>query len=439
MTLDVARCYWGRGSPHGALRGGAGGGPQGRGARLGLAARGARGATRGPALHQVGPPASPVTTKLYSEDGEHIVLVCTEDGTFYAMDSACPHEGGPLELGDIEDLGSGKLALICPWHHFDFCLNTGESSTGLKNQVYEVTVVDGNVYIKTENMLSISDTGQREDVCKGAVGCGESTSGQGDDSLCYWAVKILSTPDPEEKVQLTLEVQRRWEAGEVEAVGCWMPPDQPPRAADLAILEPGRIKRGKGGTLGSRIALLHSLANIEQWAIDLSWDIIARFSDVRTPDETPLPRQFFSDFVKVAGDEAKHFKLLETRIRALGSHFGALPVHNGLWQSARETSRRSVAVGEGDVPRSACPPHGRPHGSRGQRAGRSPTDAGAVRGAGRLGVSARSGYPVRGRGHACSRWPALVHLPLQGSKRGLRAYIPSAGAIAFPRVPQASV
>lgn len=40
--------------------------------------------------------------------------------------------GGPLELGDIEDVGNGKLALICPWHHFDFCLDTGSSSTGLQ-------------------------------------------------------------------------------------------------------------------------------------------------------------------------------------------------------------------------------------------------------------------------------------------------------------------
>lgn len=55
----------------------------------------------------------------------------------------------------------------------------------------------------------------------------------------------------------------------------------------------------------SRIALLHSLANIEQWAIDLSWDVIARFSSVRLDTGEPLPRQFFSDFVKVAGDEAK--------------------------------------------------------------------------------------------------------------------------------------
>lgn len=55
----------------------------------------------------------------------------------------------------------------------------------------------------------------------------------------------------------------------------------------------------------SRVALLHSLANIEQWAIDLSWDIIARFSSVEFPDKTKLPKEFFSDWVKVARDEAK--------------------------------------------------------------------------------------------------------------------------------------
>ena len=54
----------------------------------------------------------------------------------------------------------------------------------------------------------------------------------------------------------------------------------------------------------SRIATLHSLANIEQWAIDLSWDVIARFGDTRLNGK-PLPRDFFCDFVKVAGDEAK--------------------------------------------------------------------------------------------------------------------------------------
>ena len=36
-------------------------------------------------------------------------------------------------------------------------------------------------------------------------------------------------------------------------------------------------RQGKGGSPESRVAILHSLAHIESWAIDLSWDIIARF------------------------------------------------------------------------------------------------------------------------------------------------------------------
>lgn len=48
------------------------------------------------------------------------------------------------------------------------------------------------------------------------------------------------------------------------------------------------------------------MANIEQWAIDLSWDIIARFSSA-TPEgsDEALPRGFFDDFVQVACEEAK--------------------------------------------------------------------------------------------------------------------------------------
>lgn len=56
----------------------------------------------------------------------------------------------------------------------------------------------------------------------------------------------------------------------------------------------------------SRVSVLHSLANIEQWAIDLSWDVIARFSRIQIGEgSTYLPRDFFTDFVKVAADEAK--------------------------------------------------------------------------------------------------------------------------------------
>ena len=59
--------------------------------------------------------------------------------------------------------------------------------------------------------------------------------------------------------------------------------------------------------------MLHSLANIEQWAIDLSWDIIGRFSLVKINNKE-LPEEFFSDFLKVADDEAKVIDFIETYV-----------------------------------------------------------------------------------------------------------------------------
>ncbi|XP_077323847.1 uncharacterized protein HI_0077-like isoform X1 [Lithobates pipiens] len=277
-------------------------------------------------------------TKLYSEDGEHLVLI-QADGKFYAMDSACPHEGGPLEQGDIEELCNGRLAVTCPWHYFEFFLDDGSSSSGLQNQVYEVKVCEGKVYIKTPNALSL--TPWKNDKCErsGSTESGESAKGVEDEcSLTYWACRILCTADPEEKAKLTQQAQELWNTGKIADIGQTQPPAQPKRKENLTIVQPGRIKRGKGGTLASRIALLHSLANIEQWAIDLSWDIIARFAHFQLQSGEKLPREFFSDFVKVAGDEAKHYCLLQKRLTELGSTFGDLPVHNGLWQSASDTA-----------------------------------------------------------------------------------------------------
>lgn len=65
----------------------------------------------------------------------------------------------------------------------------------------------------------------------------------------------------------------------------------------VKLVAPGAMpKLGKGGTLASRQALLHSLVHIENWAIDLSWDIIARFGSDPSYD---LPRRFYDDFVQV--------------------------------------------------------------------------------------------------------------------------------------------
>lgn len=45
-------------------------------------------------------------------------------GQVYATGNICPHQGAPLELGDVEDLGSNPL-LTCPAHNWRFNLKTG--------------------------------------------------------------------------------------------------------------------------------------------------------------------------------------------------------------------------------------------------------------------------------------------------------------------------
>lgn len=56
-----------------------------------------------------------------------------------------------------------------------------------------------------------------------------------------------------------------------------------------------------------------------------------------------MPRDFFTDFVKVAQDEGRHFTLLSARLEELGSFYGALPAHDGLWDSAMATSNDLLA------------------------------------------------------------------------------------------------
>lgn len=56
-----------------------------------------------------------------------------------------------------------------------------------------------------------------------------------------------------------------------------------------------------------------------------------------------MPRDFFTDFVRVAQDEGRHFTLLAARLEELGSYYGALPAHDGLWDSATATSKDLLA------------------------------------------------------------------------------------------------
>jgi len=151
-------------------------------------------------------------------------------------------------------------------------------------------------------------------------------------SLCEAAVEVLTTADPARKTALTLEHARRWQAGEITEIGRAAPPDRPARPHKPEILPPNKMPRRGTGADAGKIALFHALAHIEFNAIDLGWDIIARFAD------PALPKAFYDDWVQVAKDEAEHFEALEHLLNRLGSHYGALPAHDGLWQAAEKTA-----------------------------------------------------------------------------------------------------
>jgi len=114
-------------------------------------------------------------------------------------------------------------------------------------------------------------------------------------------------------------------------------PDRPGRPATPELLPPNRMpKRGRGGSERARIALWHSLAHIEFVAIDLALDMAGRFG-------AEMGEAFVSDFLAVAADEAMHFAAIARHLSGMGSHYGALPAHDGLWEAASETAHDVAA------------------------------------------------------------------------------------------------
>jgi uncharacterized ferritin-like protein (DUF455 family) len=161
-------------------------------------------------------------------------------------------------------------------------------------------------------------------------------------TLAHGAVAVLAAAEPDVKVALSREVAGAWRGGDL-AVGRADPPPRPARPPRPCLRSPRDMpKRRNFGSPAGRIALLHALAHIELNAIDLAWDLIARFGVARF-GETCWPRAFFDDWVEVAAEEAEHFSLLSARLATLGSVYGDLPAHDGLWEAAAATAHDPLA------------------------------------------------------------------------------------------------
>jgi len=141
--------------------------------------------------------------------------------------------------------------------------------------------------------------------------------------------RALAECDPATKCR---RVDALW-ADATEALRRFEPVGLPPaagRPARPALVAPSSLPRRGLGSVQGRVALLHAVAHIEFNAINLALDAVARFAG--------MPAEFYRDWLSVAHDEARHFRLLVGRLEQLGAAYGDLPAHNGLWEMAEKTA-----------------------------------------------------------------------------------------------------
>ena len=72
--------------------------------------------------------------------------VANVNGVFHAFDATCPHKGGPLVGGLLEE-----GIVRCPWHGYRFSLATGTNvvpGNGLTVRLFPVRVQDNQVEVE---------------------------------------------------------------------------------------------------------------------------------------------------------------------------------------------------------------------------------------------------------------------------------------------------
>ncbi|MCU0843107.1 MAG: ferritin-like domain-containing protein [Thiobacillaceae bacterium] len=147
---------------------------------------------------------------------------------------------------------------------------------------------------------------------------------------------LLET-DSEAKLAAAARLWADWQAGRLEAAPC----DDPEPVVDAGrparpeLVPPQDLPRRELSHPEGHAALIHALAHIEFTAINLAMDAVYRFQG--------LPADFYADWLRVAAEEAHHFRLLRDHLRAQGHDYGDFPAHAGLWDLALKTADDPLA------------------------------------------------------------------------------------------------
>ncbi len=97
------------------------------------------------------PEALPPGTARAFAVGRYEVALFNIDGEYYALENACPHQGGPIADGWVE----GRT-VTCPWHAWCFDLQTGKMTLGDFACIprFDVRVEGDAIYVATEPLPS---------------------------------------------------------------------------------------------------------------------------------------------------------------------------------------------------------------------------------------------------------------------------------------------
>jgi nitrite reductase (NADH) small subunit len=96
-------------------------------------------------LVKVGPvSAVPPGSVAEIETPDARYAVCNLDGELYCLDGTCPHAGGPLGQGTLND-----SMLVCPWHGWEFDCRTGvnDFDEDVQQRMFTVVVENDEILI----------------------------------------------------------------------------------------------------------------------------------------------------------------------------------------------------------------------------------------------------------------------------------------------------
>jgi len=151
------------------------------------------------------------------------------------------------------------------------------------------------------------------------------------------ARSALTEREVEAKLDATQGLWTQWQAGRLTPAA-WTDPEpvhEAGRPTRPLLVSPQRLPRRELSHPEGHAALVHALAHIEFTAINLALDAAYRFQG--------LPADFYADWLKVAAEEAYHFRLLSDHLRGLGHDYGDFAAHAGLWELAVKTAHDPLA------------------------------------------------------------------------------------------------